>query len=59
VRYEAGTLVIDVVDARTNRLIWRGWAENTMDGAIDNQDWMEKTIDHAVARIFTQLPRNL
>lgn len=27
VEYEAGTLVLDMVDARTNRLIWRGWAQ--------------------------------
>ena len=26
--YEAGTLVIDIVDARTSKLLWRGWAQN-------------------------------
>src|SRR6185436_10580776 len=35
--YEAGTLVLDVVDARTNKLIWRGWAQDTLDGAIGSQ----------------------
>jgi hypothetical protein len=57
--YDAGTLMLDFVDARTNRLVWRGWAEGSLDGAIDNQDWMEQKIDDAVARILARLPRRL
>ena len=55
--YEAGTLMIDVMDRRTDRLAWRGWAERSFDGVIENQEWMEATIDEAVARILAQLPR--
>ena len=29
--YEAGTLVLDVVDTRTNRVIWRGWARDSVE----------------------------
>jgi uncharacterized protein DUF4136 len=54
---EAGTLVIDLTDARTNALVWRGWAEGTIDGVVDNQDVMERTVDEAAARILAQLPR--
>ena len=57
--FDAGSVVIDLVDFRTGRLVWRGWADNTMDGAIDSQDWMEKTVDEAVARILAQLPPRL
>ncbi|MBK5298846.1 MAG: DUF4136 domain-containing protein [Vicinamibacteria bacterium] len=57
--YDAGTLVVDLVDARTNTLVWRGWAEGSFDGAIDNQRWMEARIDDAVARILQRLPRGL
>jgi hypothetical protein len=57
--YEAGTLVLDFVDTRTNRLVWRGWAEDTVDGVIDNQDWMEQKIDEAVTRILETRPRRL
>jgi Domain of unknown function (DUF4136) len=53
--YDAGTLVIDLVDARTSRLVWRGWVEK-VDPVIDNQDWMEETIDWAVAQIMKKLP---
>jgi hypothetical protein len=53
--YDAGTLVIDLVDARSSRLVWRGWAEK-VDTVIDNQAWMEQTIDLTVARIIKRLP---
>jgi Domain of unknown function (DUF4136) len=36
--YEAGTLVLDLVDARTNRVVWRSWAQQNLAGVIDNQD---------------------
>ena len=57
--YEAGTLLIDLVDTRTNRVVWRGWAEGSMDGVIDNQQWLERKIDDTVTRILKQLPRRL
>ena len=57
--YDAGTIIVDLVDARTHRLVWRGWAEGSIDGVIDDQAWMEKRIDHAVARIMERLPRRL
>ena len=57
--YDAGTIVVDLVDARTNRLVWRGWAEGSIDGAIDNQAFLERQIDESVARILARLPRGL
>ena len=31
--YEQGTLVIDIVDAKTSKVIWRGWAQDVMSSA--------------------------
>jgi hypothetical protein len=56
--YDAGTLLLDFIDTRTHQLAWRGWAERSLDGAIDNQDWLEATIDDAVAKILARLPRD-
>jgi hypothetical protein len=56
VLYDAGTLVIDFIDTRTRTLAWRGWAESPFDGVIDNQQWMNATIDKTVAKILTRLP---
>jgi hypothetical protein len=54
--YDQGTLVIDFVDTRTGILAWRGWAEASFDGVIDDQEWMEETIDKAVTKILARLP---
>jgi len=56
VRYEAGTLVLDFIDPRTNKLVWRGWAQNSVEDMIRNQDRMAKTIDQAVAEMLRRLP---
>ncbi len=55
--YDAGTLLLDFVDARSNTLVWRGWAEGALLGAIDEQAWMEKAVDTAVTRIMVRFPR--
>jgi hypothetical protein len=55
--YEAGTLLLDFVDTRTNRVVWRGWAEGSVDGMIDDQEWLEQRVDEAVRRILARLPR--
>jgi hypothetical protein len=57
--YDAGTLTLDLVDARTGRLVWRGWAERSIEGILDKQEWMERQVDEAVLRILERLPRRL
>jgi hypothetical protein len=57
--YRKGTLFVDLVEPRTDKLMWRGWAEGSIDGVIDNQTWMESRIDEAVTRILTRLPNRL
>jgi hypothetical protein len=57
--YEAGTLVIDLVDARTNKVIWRGWAQDSVEGVLDNQDRMARKIEEAVKRMMATLPPTL
>lgn len=54
--YDAGTLIIDLVRPGTNKLVWRGWAEGSMD-VIDNQDLLEERVAAVVARIAERLPR--
>jgi hypothetical protein len=54
--YEAGTLVLDVVDARTNRLVWRGWAQHSVEDMLHDPDRMTRTIDRAVTAMLKRLP---
>ena len=54
--YEAGTLVVDVVDARANRVIWRGWAQDAVAKALSDPDWMARQINDAVNRMMVTFP---
>jgi len=57
--YEAGTLVLDVVDTRTNRVIWRGWAQDAVGDMLEDRDTMDRKINEAVTRILARLPGTL
>jgi hypothetical protein len=54
--YDAGTLLIDLVEPRSNQLLWRGWAERGLEGVVDDQTWMDATVDDAVTRIMKRFP---
>jgi hypothetical protein len=49
--------VLDVVDARSNRLVWRGWAQNSVEAMLDDPDRMDATIDEAVTRMLLRFPQ--
>ncbi len=57
VDFEQGTLVIDIVDVKTKKVVWRGWAQDTMTGIIDNQGRLEEQVDEGVTKMFQLLPR--
>jgi hypothetical protein len=58
VAYEHGTLVIDVIDRKTSRMVWRGWAQDDMDGVIDDQQRLKRKVDEEVAQVMLRLPRS-
>jgi len=59
VEYEAGTLVLDIIDARTERLVWRGWARDSLEDVLGDRERLEKMVDDAVGRMLQRLPRDL
>jgi hypothetical protein len=54
--YEEGTLVVDVIDVQSNRLVWRGWARNSLEGVLENKDRLARQIEDAVRLMFQRLP---
>jgi hypothetical protein len=54
--YEAGTLVLDIVDTHTNRVIWRGWAQDSVEPMLNSSDTMERKINEAVTRMLKMFP---
>jgi len=56
-QYTEGTLNIDVVDAKRNKLVWEGMASGRVTDTAIRQ--LEKTVDDAVAAIMTDFPIQL
>lgn len=53
IQYREGTLVIDLVDAEKNQLVWYGLGSGTLN---DNADKIKERIEYAVHVIFNQYP---
>lgn len=53
--YLPGTLVVDVWDARTGEIIWRGWAEGAMLSAPEPEE-MPPFIDEVIGKIMETFP---
>jgi len=51
--YQVGTLVIDLFDAKTEKLIWRGSSSDTLS---DNADKNTKNLDKGVNKMFQHFP---
>ena len=59
VESEMGTLMIDVVDARTKKLIWRAWSRDDLSGVINHQQRLQRTVTEAVAEMMKRFPAHL
>ena len=55
-KYEGGTLVLDVIDYRTQALIWRGWARTDFAGALTDGARMVEIITQSAAKMLQHFP---
>jgi hypothetical protein len=53
---ELGTIVVDLIDAKTSRLVWRGWSQRSIAGVIDDQSRLEKMTAEGVMKMMATLP---
>ena len=51
--YKEGTLVVDMYDAKTKQLIWRGSLEDMIS---DKAEKNEKNLDKGMAKLFKEFP---
>lgn len=56
IEYEAGTIVLDVIDARTQELIWRGWAQDSVEPILSRRDRLVEKAREAVGRMMASFP---
>lgn len=54
-QYDRGTLLVDVVDAERNKIVWRGIARGEVDLLANAKEKTER-INEAVRRIFRKFP---
>ncbi|HYW76383.1 MAG TPA: DUF4136 domain-containing protein [Gammaproteobacteria bacterium] len=47
-----GSLIIDVIDAKTGKLVWRGWITT----GLAQGNYSQRAVDRAVQRIFSKFP---
>ncbi len=53
--YKVGTLVVDLFDAKTEKLIWRSSSSDTLS---DNPDKNTKNLGKGVTKMFKNFPPN-
>lgn len=56
-QYKEGTLIIDVMDAKTNSLAWRGWAVVILETVRPVR--IEQRINKVVSEILKDLPASV
>jgi hypothetical protein len=54
-RYEEGSLILDFIDDKSNKMIWRGVAKAEIDN-VDTPEKKEKLINEAVQEILKNFP---
>lgn len=55
-QYEEGTLLVDIADAATKKVIWRGWLVADVEGALEDPEELTGLVDRGVARMFELFP---
>lgn len=56
IQFDEGTLLVDVVDARSKKVIWRGWARADIGRVLDDAHAMDRFIHEAVHKMFERFP---
>jgi hypothetical protein len=54
-KYKMGTLIIDIMDPKSNSLIWRGWAKTFVDDQTSPRK-INQLVNKAIHRMFSQFP---
>lgn len=54
--YREGTLILDLMDKKTNQLIWRGWAVTDVKDSYSPKQ-VEALIEEVVSKLFRKFPK--
>lgn len=51
-----GTLIVDLVDVKTNQMVWRGLATDTINQSASSET-RESNLNHALQKLFSSYPK--
>ena len=54
--YDESTIVLDMIDARTGHLVWRAWAQESLQDFVNDQDALKAHIEASVTQMLKRLP---
>ncbi|MEA3245520.1 MAG: DUF4136 domain-containing protein [Gemmatimonadota bacterium] len=54
--YEEGTVLVDLADRAAKRLIWRGWMQTDISGAIGNDTLLAERMRNGMRKLFEKFP---
>jgi hypothetical protein len=54
--YTDGTVVVNLVDAKTKQVVWEGEVPDVVNLPVDNPVRATKEVDAAVTKLFTKYP---
>ncbi len=57
--YEEGTVLVDVAERATKKLIWRGWMQTDLSGTIGNMPALAERVDRGMVKLFQQFPKHV
>jgi hypothetical protein len=55
-QYEEGTVLVDVSERAGKRVIWRGWMQTDLSGAIDDNAVLGERVRRGMKLLFQQFP---
>jgi hypothetical protein len=58
-QYDEGILLVDIVDAETLRVVWRGWARADVTRALEDTALLERLVQEAARAMFKEFPREI
>lgn len=58
-QYEEGTVLVDVAERTTKKLLWRGWMQTDLSGTIGNNAALGERVRRGMAKLFERFPSSI
>lgn len=58
-QYEEGTVLVDVAERTTKKLLWRGWMQTDLSGTIGNNAAVGERVRRGMSELFKRFPSTI